>query len=246
MDGDRMEQHNENTKDWFQEWANEYDETLGKVDRHHEMLDLAVQLSEVQPESQVLDIGCGTGLLSLKFLKMAACNITAIDSSTQMLSIFKEKVAKYKLIDRVQCIQCSVEDMKFESNQFDIVAATVALHHVQEKQPVLENIFSVLKSGGKFIIGDIDMDTTGDLSDPQRLLRILPYLHEECVLAMKDGGIKAFERMYDNGKKHVLNDGEYCIDFGQWEQLCEKSGFNRIETHPVRLFEWLKVLVAIK
>ncbi|MDY6967006.1 MAG: class I SAM-dependent methyltransferase, partial [Halobacteriota archaeon] len=56
------------TEDWFKEWSNEYDQTLGKMKRHHDMLDLAVEVSEVKDGESVLDIGCGTGLLSLKFL----------------------------------------------------------------------------------------------------------------------------------------------------------------------------------
>jgi ubiquinone/menaquinone biosynthesis C-methylase UbiE len=80
-----MEQVTRDTRKWFAGWANEYDNTLGKVQRHHAMLDLVVSLSGVRDGDQVLDIGCGTGLLSLKFLEKAACSITAIDSSDEML-----------------------------------------------------------------------------------------------------------------------------------------------------------------
>jgi ubiquinone/menaquinone biosynthesis C-methylase UbiE len=76
---------------WFQSWANEYDNTLGKVKRHHKLLDLAVKVSGIKKGDRVLDIGCGTGLLSLKFLSKKPCSITAIDSSAQMLRIFQEK-----------------------------------------------------------------------------------------------------------------------------------------------------------
>jgi len=105
--------------------------------------------------------------------------------------------------------------MDFKSDQFDIIAATVALHHVKIKEPVIRNVHDYLKGGGRFIIGEIDLDTTGKLDDPQRLLRILNYLTKEFERAMKEGGIRAFERMYDNGKRHILNDGEYCIGFDQ-------------------------------
>jgi len=63
---------------------------------------------------------------------------------------------------------------------------------------------------------------------------------------MKEGGIPAFERMYDNGKKHILNDGEYCIGFSQWAELCRNAGFKNVEVSPVKEFEWFKVLVATK
>jgi len=68
MNGKTMKQVTKDNREWFQEWANEYDNTLGKVKRHHKLLDLIVNLSGIKTNDQILDIGCGTGLLSLKFL----------------------------------------------------------------------------------------------------------------------------------------------------------------------------------
>jgi len=246
MKGKRKKHVNEDNREWFQEWANEYDNTLGKVKRHHKLLDLVVTLSGIQRNDHLLDIGCGTGLLSLKFLNTTDCTITAIDSSSQMLKIFQEKIDKCNLTEKIHCVQASAEDMNFKPDQFDIIAATVALHHVKFKEPVIKNVYDYLKGGGRFVIGEIDMDTTGRLDDPKRLLRILNFLNEEFILAMKEGGIQAFERMYDNGKKHILNDGEYCIGFGQWTKLCRNAGFKNVEVSPVKGFEWFKVLVATK
>ncbi len=231
---------------WFADWANEYDTTLGKVRRHHAMLDLVVSCSGVRDGDKVLDIGCGTGLLSLKFLEQADCSITAIDSSEKMLGIFREKIEQCHLSHRIHCEECSAEEMAFPPHHFDIVASTVALHHVKEKGPVMLKVYDALKDGGRFVLGDMDLDTRGDLDDPRRLVRILEFLEKELALAMEDGGIPAFERMYDNGKKHILNDGEYCIGFEQWEQLCKDAGFLQVEVTPVEGFEWFKVLVAWK
>ena len=246
MKGKTMKQVNTDNREWFAEWANEYDNTLGKVKRHHKLLDLVVKVSGIKRNDRILDIGCGTGLLSLKFLDKTDCTITAIDSSAQMLKVFQEKIEKCNLTTKIHCAQQSAEDMDFKSHQFDIIAATVALHHVKFKEPVIKNVYDYLKDGGRFVIGEIDLDTTGKLDDPKRLLRILDYLTKELALAMKDGGIQAFERMYDNGKKHILNDGEYCIGFGQWAQLCRNAGFKNVEVSPVKEFEWFKVLVATK
>lgn len=244
--GKTMKHDTKDNREWFQEWANEYDNTLGKLKRHHKLLDLVVKSSGIKKDNHILDIGCGTGLLSLKFLDKTDCTITAIDSSPQMLRIFEEKIEKYNLAEKIHCEQKSAEDMDFKPDQFDIIAATVSLHHVKFKEPVIKNIYASLKCGGRFVMGEIDMDTTGRPDDPKRLLRILNYLTEELALAMKEGGVMAFERMYDNGKKHILNDGEYCIGFGQWAKLCRDAGFKNVEVSPVKGFAWFKVLVAIK
>jgi ubiquinone/menaquinone biosynthesis C-methylase UbiE len=241
-----MQKELKNNQGWFQDWANEYDNTLGKVKRHHNLLDLVVKLSEIQRNDHVLDVGCGTGLLSLKFLKKEECSIVAIDSSEQMLKIFREKIKKCDLTKKISCMLMPAEDLRFKPNQFDIIAATVALHHVKLKDPVIRRIYNFLKTGGKFVIGEIDMDTTGKPDDPKRLLRILNYLKDEFALAMREGGLQAFVRMYDNGKKHILNDGEYCIGFNQWAKLCRNAGFRKVDSTPLKEFEWFKVLVATK
>lgn len=234
------------TKNWFKDWANEYDDTLGKVKRHHRLLDLAVKLSAVKDNHRVLDIGCGTGLLSLKFLDKADCAVHGIDSSSHMISIFKNKINKLNLGRRISCGSGRVETLAFEKNSFDIIASTVTLHHVRNKYPVIKKIYGFLKPKGRFVLGDIDMDTTGNPRDTARLLRILDYLKEEYALALKEGGVKAFSRMYDNGKKHILNDGEYCVSFERWKTFCERAGFRNITIKSLPGFKWFKVLSAVK
>lgn len=234
------------TKNWFGAWANEYDKTLGKIKRHHKLLDLVVESSCVKHNDKVLDIGCGTGLLSLKFLAKADCSIQGIDTSSEMLAIFQNKIDKLRLSDKITCKLGDAENLDLTNTPYDIIASTVALHHVKNKLPMIRRIYGLLEPGGKFILGDIDMDTTGNLRDPKRLLRILGYLKEEYALALEEGGISAFSRMYDNGKKHILNDGEYCVSFRQWESFCIKAKFKTITVQPLPEFEWFKVLVAVK
>ena len=234
------------TRKWFGNWADEYDATLGKVKRHHQMLDLAVRLSGVKDGDHVLDVGCGTGLLSLKFLKRAECHVTAVDSSVDMLKLLQGKVDKLHLQPRVRCLRQDATTLRFDRGSFDIAAATVALHHVENKLPMLKTLRAILKPGGRLVIGEVDVDTTGDHADPKRLARILDFLKAEIVLALKESGVAAFSRMYDNGRKHILNQGEYCVSARQWKALCLQAGFRRVTIHPVPAFRWFKVIVAVK
>lgn len=236
----------ENTIEWFKEWANDYDNTLGKIKRHHQLLNLVVKLSNVKKNQKVLDVGCGTGLLSLKFLENTECFITGIDNSPEMLSIFAKKIMKLDLSNRINYELVNAEALNFEPCSFDIVASTVTLHHLKNKYPTIKKIHKLLKHKGRFVLGEIDMDTTGNKTDIKRLFRLLDWLKEEFVFALTEGGIEAFSRMYDNGKKHILNDGEYCISFEQWKDLCLKAKFSKVTINSLPNFKWFKVLVAIK
>jgi ubiquinone/menaquinone biosynthesis C-methylase UbiE len=231
---------------WFGDWSNEYDQTIGKVKSHHDLLNLVVEESHVEPDHVILDIGCGTGLLALKFLEKNHCFVTGIDTSQEMLGIFEKKIRVLGLEEKILCKHEDLANSKFDEGAFDIISGTFSLHHIEDKYPMIEKIFKMLKNGGKFIIGEIDMDTTGDVRDPKRLIRIMDYLKMEFSLALQEGGVNAFSRMYDNGKKHILNDGEYCISFEQWKALCQKANFSHITIKAVPDFEWFKVLVAVK
>jgi len=234
------------TENWFKEWSNEYDQTLGKMKRHHDMLDLAVEVSNVKDGESVLDIGCGTGLLSLKFLEAANCRIYGIDQSEEMLGIWNKKIDELNLSNKVKIRAGDAEKLDFEDSSFDIIASTVTLHHVKDKTKTLSDIYRMLKPNGRFVIGDLDLDTSGDLNDVERLRRILDYLKEELSLALQDGGVDSFIRMYDNGKKHILNDGEYCISFEAWSELIREVGFKDTGVFGVESFEWMKVICAEK
>jgi ubiquinone/menaquinone biosynthesis C-methylase UbiE len=241
-----MKKEKTSTRDWFNRWSNEYDQTLGRISFHHDLLDLMVRNSKVRDGDRVLDIGCGTGLLSLKFLQKADCFITGVDYSSEMIAIFQDKIKKLKLSNRVSLSLMDVGALKFKGGTFDRVVSSVTLHHLKDKLPAIKTIFKILKKGGIFIVGDIDMDTTGELTDTKRLKRILKVMEQEWIAALKDGGLEAFLKMFDNGKKHILNQGEYCVSLKQWAEICRKAGFGAVMIKRVNRCRSFGIVLAKK
>jgi ubiquinone/menaquinone biosynthesis C-methylase UbiE len=234
------------TTDWFNKWANYYDCSLGQIGYHKQLLELAVKVLKVKTGHKVLDVGCGTGLLSLKILQQTDCKITGIDCSGEMLNIFEDKINKLKLGDKINCMMMDAATMDFEKNTFDKIAATVALHHIKNKRKLLKSAYKILKPGGSLVIGEVDMDTTGNHNDADRLRRILRVLEVEWIYALKHAGKQAFIQMYDNAKKHIFNDGEYCISLKQWAQICKEIGFKDIIIRKVPDYKIFGVVRAKK
>ena len=231
---------------WFGSWSNEYDSTLGKISFHKGLLNLAVHMAKIKKGQKVLDIGCGTGLLTLKLLKAGDCSVTGIDGSEKMLAIFKKKIKALNLGQKITCKLMDASALRLADNTFDCAVSTVVLHHIKDKLKTLRGIYRVLKPGGRLIIGEVDMDTTGSLRDVKRLKRIVGVLTEEWTAALKDVGVEAFARMFVNGKKHILNEGEYCVSFRQWARLCRDAGFKDITIKAVPHYKSFKVLSARK
>ena len=234
------------TKNWFSNWSNEYDNTLGKIGFHTDLLSMMAKHGAIKCGDNVLDIGCGTGLLSLKLLQKTDCVITGIDNSKEMMTIFRDKIKKLKLESKITCKMMDANDLNFKKDTFDKVVSSVTLHHIKNKSRLMNKVYKVLKPGGVFVIGEIDMDTTGKHNDVNRLKRILKVLETEWIFAMKNVGIEAFIRMYDNAKKHIFNDGEYCISLKQWAALCRKAGFKNVIVKNLPRYKDFGIIVAAK
>jgi len=241
-----MQKGRQATRRWFNRWSNDYDQTLGSIGFHRGVLDLVVNYSNVRDGDRVLDIGCGTGLLSVQFLRAADCSVTGIDTAREMLALFRNKIGALDLRGRARVMEMDAGSIRFQDSTFDIAASSFVLHHLKEKGRALRRVWRALKPGGRFIIGEIDMDSTGRHADAARLRRMLEALEEEWVHALKDVGVQAFAKMYDNGKKHILNQGEHCVSLSTWAALCRKAGFERVTVKRLSGYRHFGIVVAKK
>ncbi len=224
------------TRDWFDKWADEYDDILPRVPEYQMMVKNTVEYAGVKDGDMVLDIGCGTGFLSLKFVDAAECKLTAIDLSEEMLAVFRDKLNRmsnkgYDFLDLIELRPGNAVNLPFKDETFDIVASSAVMHHVtpEEKPTALKEIYRVLKPGGKFLLGELNFDTSGDHNDIKRLERLMGNFTTLFTLLIESLGAEVLDKMFDNAKKHLLNDGEYAISIEKWTDLCKDVGFDVIK-----------------
>ncbi|MFT6310833.1 MAG: 2-polyprenyl-3-methyl-5-hydroxy-6-metoxy-1,4-benzoquinol methylase [Porticoccus sp.] len=97
----------------------------------------------------VLDYGCGIGTASCQFSSLAK-DIHAIDISSEMIAISKEKAALGK-IENVNFEQSDIFDKKYSSESYDVILAFNMLHTVPSPQDVTQRINEILNRDGLFI-----------------------------------------------------------------------------------------------
>ena len=85
----------------------------------------------------ILDIGCGGGLLAEPLTRLGA-QVTAIDMSTPAIEIAKDHAKKMRL--KIRYLKTSAENLAENEQGYDIVIASEVIEHVQNRKIFLEAI----------------------------------------------------------------------------------------------------------
>lgn len=103
----------------------------------------------------VLDIGCGSGGITLHILrKHDAGRVTGFDVEEPVIRHAIDRAALMGETARASFVQAPPGPLPFEDGSFDIVFSKDALLHVPEKDALFADIFRVLKPGGVFAASD--------------------------------------------------------------------------------------------
>jgi ubiquinone/menaquinone biosynthesis C-methylase UbiE len=144
-------------------WAPYYDLAVDLTTLGHARLlrKLTVDNAPIKPGDSVLDVGCGTGEVTLLAKTRAKDGkVYGIDPAPEMIAVARKKAAHKKLdIDfRVGVI----ETLPFPDASIDVVTSSLMMHHLPEDLKVrgLAEIYRVLKPGGRLLIADF-MRPTG-------------------------------------------------------------------------------------
>lgn len=102
----------------------------------------------------ILEVGCGPGSFAETIRKV---ELTCLDPSAEMLKICQKRVdaARTQFNEKpASYIQAIAEDIPLESNTYDRVFCLFSFRDFKDKRAGLEEIFRVLKPGGKLVICD--------------------------------------------------------------------------------------------
>lgn len=98
---------------------------------------------------RVLDVGAGTGRLSLTLRKMGA-EVTALDLSEKMLQRLNKK-------DRsIKTVVGDAEDLPFNQEQFDLITAAFLIVHFKDPRRFFDEVYRVLKNDGFLLVTNIN------------------------------------------------------------------------------------------
>jgi 2-polyprenyl-3-methyl-5-hydroxy-6-metoxy-1,4-benzoquinol methylase len=112
---------------------------------------LEMLTAHITPGMKVLEIGCGVGYFSKEIAK-SGVHITAIDISSDLLNIAREKIKNGNIEFRVQ----NAYDLSFPENTFDTIVGSSTLHHLDVHR-ALKEFYRVLKPKGTLYFTEPNM-----------------------------------------------------------------------------------------
>src|SRR5690606_17444510 len=204
-----------------------FDNISGKYDLLNRILSMGIDVSwrkkvvkSVKKENPktLLDIATGTGDLAIAMAKETDAKITGFDLSAGMLEVGKRKIAEENLQDRIEMIQGDAEKMPFADDSFDVITVVFGVRNFENLKNGLDDIYRVLKPGGKFII----LEFSQPEAVPMKLLYtfysryILPKIgkkisKDQSAYTYLPDSVKAFP--YGDEMKKILKNSKFVKPF---------------------------------
>jgi ubiquinone/menaquinone biosynthesis C-methylase UbiE len=124
------------------------------VPKEAERLVWAVDVLEVKPNDQLLEIGCGHGVVvSLVCEKLKKGHITAIDRSAKMIAMAEKRNAEHIATGRASFQTFALDKAKFGDTRFDkIFAIRIGVFLMEQPTRELEVVKKCLKPKGNFYL----------------------------------------------------------------------------------------------
>jgi len=149
----------------FDKWSGEYDETIKNskgypFEGYYDVLGYIqgkVNAKKDQPV-KVMDIGIGTGSLSLELYKQGA-EIVGVDFSEEMLKQARKKMPEARFYQQ-DLTRGMPETLKGE--RFDYIISSYALHHLRNSQKLnlFQELMGFLRDNGEILIADVAFESS--------------------------------------------------------------------------------------
>ncbi len=150
------EQLCEDKKTRFDDKAAEWDANPARVALARAVVEAIRAAVPLRPDMAAMDFGAGTRLVTLGLLPEVG-EVTALDSSAEMLRVLEEKV-KALGVANLHTLQCDLAQTALPVSRFDLIVSSMVLHHLPDVPLVLKRLRPALRPGGWIALADLDAE----------------------------------------------------------------------------------------
>lgn len=181
----------------------------------------------IAPGERVVDLGAGTGLLTLPAAETAS-DVWAIDISPSMCEYLSAK-ARSAGLENVNPFAGSIVSLPLVDGSVDVAISNYCFHHLRDgdKLIALRELRRALAPGGRVVIGDMMFRLRGGGARGRAVAR-------DKARAMARKGPAGIWRLAKNGVRLLSGRWEHPADADWWRDALTQSGFDQV---GVRLLE---------
>jgi ubiquinone/menaquinone biosynthesis C-methylase UbiE len=196
-------------------------ELIARSPGFRHLRDRIVEIAAPKPEHTIVDLGSGTGLLTLAFAERAA-RVWAVDSSPAMIEYLRVKARSGEL-DNVETVLASAVSLPLVDGMADLVVSNYCLHELRssDKDRALGEAMRVLKPGGRLVIGDMMFSL-----NPMRSRDRSVVAGKLRQLARR--GLPGAWRLLKNASRLVAGRWEYPANAQWWEDALQRAAFHGV------------------
>lgn len=126
----------------------------------------AFQMLPKLEKPRILDVGCGSGVPTLELAKLSEGQIIGIDIDQPLLDELAKKIEEAGFTERIKTMKCSMLNMKFPDESFDIIWAEGSIFRIGFQRG-LKEWRRFIKSKGFFVVHD-------EISNITKKLELIP------------------------------------------------------------------------
>jgi ubiquinone/menaquinone biosynthesis C-methylase UbiE len=200
-------------------------EQVARSDAFLRLRDVLIAVAAPRRGETVLDLGSGTGLLTLAAARKA-CKVIALDASAEMLARTSRNLGAEGM-GGIELIHGDMRRIPLPDESVDLVVSSYAFHHLGDdgKELAAAEALRVLRPGGRIVV----VDMMFQLSLHRRDRRIIA---SKAGALLRHGPAGAW-RLAKNAVRIVRRRWEQPASMEWWAEMLERRGFASVAVRPL-------------
>jgi SAM-dependent methyltransferase len=137
------------------------------------------EAARLQPDSRVLDVACGPGLVALVVAESAG-HVTGLDLTPAMLDKARE-LQRERGLSNLSWDLGRADSLPYPAGTFDAVLTRFSFHHLIEPPAALAEMVRVCRPGGRVVVCDVYTTTADQAAEYDRLERLRDPSHVHAL-----------------------------------------------------------------